>query len=181
MGDVGIIVIDGLCGFFLIFVTKVVKEAKNIYTIKYKNDYIKQLWGRRMPLITLHVLTQAIQRKLNISEQEARHYAEIVMDMFGYDDCIIDNILDHADRRLFYRLESEGILRTRREEALLSDGTNWRIRYWQFQKKEIFSTEPKKKNKKTPTKQKPITTYDSQTIYSSLPETAWTTRKTHAI
>jgi hypothetical protein len=158
-----------------------VEEGKNIYTIKYKIDCIKQLWGRRMPLITLNVLTHALQRRLSISEKEARGYAEIVMDLFGYDDCIIDNVLDHADRRLFYRLESEGILSTRREEALLSDGTNWRIRYWQFQKKEIFSTEPKKKIKTATVKQKTIPTYDSQTIYSSLPETAWTTRKTHTI
>lgn len=134
-----------------------------------------------MPLVTLDVLTHAIQKRLNISEKEARGYAEIVMDMFGYDDCIIDNILDHTDRRLFYRLESEGILSTRREEALLSDGTNWRIRYWEFQKKEIFSSEPRKKIKHPRTKNKVLSTYESHTIYSSLPETAWTTRKTHTI
>ncbi|KYK25400.1 hypothetical protein AYK25_09475 [Thermoplasmatales archaeon SM1-50] len=134
-----------------------------------------------MPLITLHVLTLAIQQRLNISEQEAKGYAEIVMDMFGYDDCIIDNILDHSERRLFYRLESEGILRTRREEALLSDGSNWRIRYWQFQKKVIFSPESKKKPKSASSKSKPLPPYKSHTIYSSLPETAWTTRKTHFI
>lgn len=131
-----------------------------------------------MPLVTLQILTQAIQRKLNISEKEARGYAEIVMDMFGYDDCIIDNILDHADRRLFYRLEAEGILGTRREEALLSDGTNWRIRYWEFQKKVIFAPETKRKTKHTKPKNKPLPHYTTQTIYASLPETAWTTRKT---
>lgn len=131
-----------------------------------------------MPLVTLQILTKAIQRKLDISEKEARGYAEIVMDMFGYDDCIIDNILDHADRRLFYRLEAEGILGTRREEALLSDGTNWRIRYWEFQKKAIFSHEPKKKTKLSKAKHKAITPLTCQSIYSSLPETAWTTRKT---
>jgi hypothetical protein len=137
-----------------------------------------------MPLITLHALAKAIQRKLNISEKEARGYAEIVMDMFGYDDCIIDNSLDHADRRLFYRLEEEGILYTRRDEAILSDGTNWRIRYWVFQKNVIFPTETKKKVKICRPKNKPIKTippYNPNAIYSSLPETAWTTRKTHFI
>jgi hypothetical protein len=131
-----------------------------------------------MPLVTLNVLTLAIKRRLNINEKKARVYAEIVMDLFGYDDCIIDNILDHADRRLFYRLESEGILATRREEALLSDGTNWRIRYWEFQKKVIFSRESKKKIKHLHqnTTIPPATT--KQTVYSSLPDTAWTTRKT---
>jgi hypothetical protein len=137
-----------------------------------------------MPLISLQALAKTIQKKLNISEKEARGYAEIVMDMFGYDDCIIDNSLDHADRRLFYRLEEEGILYTRRDEAILSDGTNWRIRYWVFQKNVLFPTETKKKVKIGRQKNKPIKTllpYDPNALYSSLPETAWTTRKTHFI
>jgi hypothetical protein len=138
-----------------------------------------------MPLISLQTLTKTIQKKLNISEKEARGYAEIVMDMFGYDDCIIDNILDHADRRLFYRLEAEGILSTRRDEAVLSDGTNWRIRYWVFEKNVLFHSETKKKVKLARSKNKQpvksIPPYDPNAIYSSLPETAWTTRKTHFI
>jgi hypothetical protein len=131
-----------------------------------------------MPLITLNALTTILQKKLVITEKEARRYAEIVMDMFGYDDCILDNILDHNDRRLFYRLESEGILYTRRDEALLHDGTNWRIRYWVFQKNVIFPSETKKKGRTIKTKNKPVHSFDPHAIYSSLPETAWTTRKT---
>jgi len=141
-----------------------------------------------MPLITLHALIQTIQRKLDVSENEARRYAEIVMELFGYDDCIIDNVLDHADRRLFYRLEAEGLLYTRRDEAILSDGTNWRIRYWVFQKNVLFEQEPKKpepkkkakiRRAKTKPAVKPTPAYDPNTVYSSLPDTAWTTRKTH--
>ncbi len=131
-----------------------------------------------MPVITLNALTKTIQRKLNVTEREARGYAEIILDLFGFDDCIIDNILDHTERRLFYRLESEGILNTRREEALLSDGTNWRIRYWVFEKNVMFASEPKKKIKLAPAKNKQTPSYDPHTIYSSLPETVWTTRKT---
>ena len=134
-----------------------------------------------MPLVTLNVLTKAIQRKLNVNEKEARRYAEIVMDIFGYDDCIIDNMLDHSDRRLFYRLESEGILTTRRDEALLCDGTTWRIRYWEFQKNAIFSSETKTKGRNFRTKNSNVPSYNPHTIYSSLPETVWTTRKTHVI
>ena len=140
---------------------------------------------RRMPLIPLHALATIIQRKLSVSDKEARHYAEIIMDMFGYDDCILDNILDHSDRRLFYRLEAHGILYTRRDEAILSDGTNWRIRYWVFQKNIMFEPETKKKAKKSRAKNtqpaKPLPPYDPNTVYSTLPETAWTTRKTHFI
>jgi hypothetical protein len=132
-----------------------------------------------MPLIPLNVLSKAIQRKLNIDEKEARRYAEILMDIFGYNDWVIDNMLDHSDRRLFYRLESEGILNTRRDEALLSDGTNWRIRYWEFQKNSLFSYETKKGERSIRTKNRNAPSYSLHTIYSSLPEKVWTTRKTH--
>ena len=134
-----------------------------------------------MPLVTLNALAKTIQRKLNVNEKESRRYAEIVMDMFGYDDCIIDNMLDHSDRRLFYRLESEGILITRRDEALLCDGTNWRIRYWEFEKNAIFPSETKTKGRRIRTKNRIVPSYNPPTIYSSLPETAWTTRKTQLI
>jgi len=140
-----------------------------------------------MPLITLHALTYTLQRKLNISESEARRYAETLLELFGYDDCIIDNVLDHAERRLFYRLEAEGFLYTRRDEAILSDGTNWRIRYWVFQKNVLFESEPKKTvpikktkiSRKTKPVVKPTPAYDPNTVYSNLPDTAWTARKTH--
>ncbi len=134
-----------------------------------------------MPLITLNLLCKAIQRKLHVNEKEARQYAEIIMDIFGYDDCVIDNMLDHSDRRLFYRLESEGILNTRRDEALLSDGTNWRIRYWEFQKNSIFSSELKKNGRNIRTKNKKASSNNNHTVYSSLPEMVWATRKTHVI
>jgi len=134
-----------------------------------------------MPLVTLNALSKTIQRKLNVNEKVARQYAEILMDIFGYEDFVIDNVLDHSDRRLFYRLESEGILNIRREEAILSDGTNWRIRYWEFQKNSIFSSEIKTKERNIKIKDKNIPSYDLHNIYFSLPETVWTTRKTHLI
>jgi hypothetical protein len=134
-----------------------------------------------MTLVTLNLLCKTIQRKLNVNEKEARRIAEIVMDIFGYDDCVIDNMLDHSDRRLFYRLEAEGILNTRRDEALLSDGTNWRIRYWEFQKNSIFSSEIQKNERNIRIKNKKAPSNSNHTVYSSLPETVWATRKTHVI
>ena len=44
------------------------------------------------------------------------------MDLFGLDDRIIDNVLEHEERQLFYLFESEGILNTEREEISLHDG-----------------------------------------------------------
>ena len=135
-----------------------------------------------MPIVTLAVLAKAIRIKLAVDETEARHYAEIVLDLFGYDDCIIDNVLEHKERCLFYRLESEGLLLTRREEIILDDGRNWRIHYWFLQKGIILHPEMEKNGK--PLKKKNGDLHipsPHSSIYSSLPEEAWAARKTYSV
>ena len=135
-----------------------------------------------LPVITLAVLTKAIKIKLNIDETEARRHAETVLDLFGYDDCIIDNVLEHKERCLFYRLESEGILHTIREEIILDDGRNWRIHYWLLQKTLIFHPEIEKSGKPIRKKNGTLPTISPQSsIYSSLPEEAWVVRKTFSV
>jgi len=135
-----------------------------------------------LPIITLAVLAKAIRIKLDIDETEARQYAEIVLDLFGYDDCIIDNILEHKERCLFYRLEAEGILHTRREEIILDDGRNWRTHYWFLQKTLIFHPEMEKSGKPVRKKNGDLHVQSPHSsIYSSLPEEAWAARKTFSV
>jgi hypothetical protein len=135
-----------------------------------------------MPIVTLAVLAKAIRIKLDIDETEARRYAEIVLDLFGYDDSIIDNVLEHKERCLFYRLESEGLILTRREEIILDDGRNWRIHYWILQKTIIFHPEMEKSGKPIRKKnQDPHVQSPHSSIYSSLPEEAWAARKTFSV
>jgi len=130
-----------------------------------------------MPLVTLNALAKAIQRRLDVNGDEARRYAGIVMDMFGYDDSIIDNILEYQDRRLFYRLESEGLLNTRCEETILHNGKNWRIHYWILQKHAIFQSGTDKNERNTRKKNRNAPVSNPRVIYSSLPERAWAGRK----
>jgi hypothetical protein len=135
-----------------------------------------------LPVITLAVLTKAIRITLEVDETEARQFAETVLDLFGYDDCIIDNILEHKERCLFYRLEAEGILHTRREEIILDDGRNWRIHYRFLQKTIIFHPEMEKSGK--PVRKKNAELHlpsPHSSIYSSLPEEAWAARKTYSV
>lgn len=135
-----------------------------------------------LPIITLAVLAKAIRIRLDIDETEARRYAETVLDLFGYDDCIIDNVLEHKERCMFYRLESEGLLLTRREEIILDDGRNWRIHYWILQKTVIFHPEMEKSNKPIRKKNGDLHVQSPHSsIYSSLPEEAWSARKTFSV
>jgi hypothetical protein len=101
-------------------------------------------------IVTLDVFTKAIAHKIGIDEKDARHDANFVMDIFGFGDRIIDNVLEPEDRQLFYILEEEEMLRTEREENTLYDGREWRTHYWLFNKEAIFryasSNEPKDVN-----------------------------------
>jgi len=131
-------------------------------------------------IITLDDLSKAIANRVGIDIEEARRDAGFVMDIFGYDDRVIDNVLDPEDRQLFYILEEEGMLTTEREETTLYDGREWRTHYWVLKKNTILEY-AKDKNKRPrailPEKRIVNKEPDDQDLYSTLPEDVWTTRK----
>ena len=65
-----------------------------------------------------------------MSEEESTEAAEHIINFFGYNDRVIDNMLEPEDRDSFYTMEDVGILQTEREETTLFDGREWRIHYW---------------------------------------------------
>jgi hypothetical protein len=136
-----------------------------------------------MNIITLENLSKAIANRVGVGIEEAKRDAGFVLDIFGFDDRVIDNVLDPEDRQLFYILEEEGMLTTEREETTLYDGREWRTHYWMLKKNSIlkYSKDNKKeiitamRNKNQPVQ--PIEdTYDED-IYTTLEEDMWTTRK----
>jgi hypothetical protein len=98
------------------------------------------------------------------------------MDLFGFDDRIIDNILEHEERQLFYLLESVGFLSTEREEIFLHDGRSWRIHYWTIKKKKIRLFSERRFHDQSYRVEK-VEKTPYETIYSYLPKYVWTTRK----
>src|SRR5947209_18677006 len=85
-----------------------------------------------LEIITVEDLSQAIQDRIGLVTEEAERDAEFVMDIFGFSDRIIDNVLEPEDRQLFYILEEEGLLKTEREETTLYDGREGRTQYWLY-------------------------------------------------
>ncbi|MHB8396959.1 MAG: DUF6015 family protein [Thermoplasmataceae archaeon] len=65
-----------------------------------------------------------------MSKEEAMEAAEHLINFFGYNDRVIDNMLEPEDRDAFYTMEDIGVLQTEREETTLFDGREWRIHYW---------------------------------------------------
>ena len=139
-----------------------------------------------MNIITLDDLSKAIANRVGVAIEEARRDAGFVLDIFGFDDRVIDNVLDPEDRQLFYILEEEGMLTTEREETTLYDGREWRTHYWMLRKETIlrYAKEPPKHVRTTMYDSKqPLHTVQGMTsdfTYDSLDEELWTTRKINA-
>ena len=122
-----------------------------------------------MEFITVEDLSQAIQDRIGLGTEEAERDAEFVMDIFGFNDRIIDNVLEPEDRQLFYILEEEGLLTTEREETTLYDGREWRTHYWLFRKDKVFVSAMEHR-------QKTANSSAEADIYADLPDDVWATR-----
>jgi len=132
-----------------------------------------------MKIITLDDMSRAIANRMGINGEKARRVAGFVMDLFGYDDLIIDNILDPEDRQLFYILEAEGMLTTGREETTLYDGRAWLTHYWQLRKNIIlrYAKYDIKRDRNIIFIKKQIKETSVRNIYSALSEEVWNARK----
>ncbi len=129
-----------------------------------------------MDLITVDILKQAIKNKIGLHPIQAKHIAQFIMEIFGYETRIIDNILSADKRQIFYMLEGENILTTSREQTRLYDGREWMIHYWSLNTSTILrysiqgrchplkETTPEKKQNPT-------------NIYNTLSEEKWLNRK----
>jgi len=131
-----------------------------------------------MNFLTLDDLSKAISNRVGIDIDEAQRDAGFVMDIFGFDDRVIDNVLDPEDRQLFYILEEEGMLTTEREESTLYDGREWRTHYWRLRKDVVlrYSKEANGERRYLIDKKQPVNVSDDD-IYDNIDEDMWVTRK----
>jgi hypothetical protein len=130
-------------------------------------------------IITLADLSKAISNRVGIEIEEARRDAGFVMDIFGFQDRVIDNVLDPEDRQLFYILEEEGMLTTEREETTLYDGREWRTHYWVIRKNVIlkYAKDENKRVRSVLSDKQTIEDISDEVIYDALEDDIWVTRK----
>lgn len=94
-----------------------------------------------VPTIDLMTLSRAVRRGVGhegMRREDAEAIAGHILNFFGFNERIIDNVLEPDDRDTFYMLEDCGILETERDETTLYDGREWRIHYWMFRKERIL-------------------------------------------
>ena len=111
--------------------------------------------------ITIDKLARAVQKRLKVGKDEAHALSQRVMNYFGFENVIVDNALDQADRRLFYRLHDAGLLRTSWENMLLLSGKHWRIFYWEINESDLDRVLSEGKNA------------SEEPLYNSLPDEYW--------
>lgn len=119
--------------------------------------------SRVNPIITYEELSRAVQNKMEVTEDIASDIALRVLNYFGFEDEIIDNVLDQDDRRMFYFLQDVQMLQTRWEEAVLPNGRTWRVFYWMLNVDNIL------KFAVPPQEEAPL----ELGLYDSLPEDVW--------
>jgi len=128
--------------------------------------------GGSLELIKVDELTTAIKNSIDEKGMEtsaAQMMAEHVLNFFGFNDRIIDNILEQEDRDVFYMLEDAGLLTTEREETTLYDGREWRIHYWLFEKDKIIEKIRSETKKEEHSR-------EEQNIYDEIPDGVWSSR-----
>ena len=116
--------------------------------------------------ITHDVLMRALHHILGmgLSDEELSGLAYYILNFFGFDDYVIDNILTPKDRDVFYTLEEKGLLGTLQEEVFIKRGKLWRIHYWVLRRENIIryaSIEPDEKKS------------DYSAIYEHLSDEIW--------
>jgi len=96
-------------------------------------------------LIDYKILGDAIVRLVSMSPEEtsaAEGMADHLLGFFGYQDRVIDNMLEPADRNIFYQFQDWGLLKTVSEETTLWDKREWRIHYWLLNSDKILNWTP---------------------------------------
>ena len=114
-------------------------------------------------MVTPEQLARALENRVSLKKDIAMDVAIRVMDYFGFEDTIIDNILNQEDRRLFYFLQDTGLMRTHWEETFLPSGRSWRIFYWRLNVSKIRDYAQMEEE----TEEAEIG------LYESLPDNAW--------
>ena len=86
-----------------------------------------------MERISRDRLIKALQRTVGtngLPPEAIEGLADYLLELFGYNEAISDEMLDSSDRDIFYMLEDEGILTTETDEVTIRGGKKWIVHYW---------------------------------------------------
>ena len=111
-------------------------------------------------------IVHSVEGKKKMDYDDAKEAAAHVLNFFGFNVRIIDNVLEPEDRDLFYMLEDAKLLATENAEVTLYDGREWRIHYWVLDADKIVEAAAEQRTEETKVK-------DDDEVYKELPTQAW--------
>jgi hypothetical protein len=120
-----------------------------------------------MATITVEDLEKALLNTLGkkgMSNEEVKKLAQYVMNFFGFEDMVSDNLLKAKDRDVFYTLQDVGILSTFQDQISIKKGKIWRIHYWVLKKNNIYKLANQEKKTKGE---------NDYNIYSEISDDVW--------
>jgi hypothetical protein len=124
-----------------------------------------------MVTITVEDVESALMNTLGkkgMAEDEVKKLAAYVMNFFGFDDTVSDNLLKAKDRDVFYMLQDVGLLTTFQDQITIKKGKIWRIHYWVLKKDEIL---------KMANYKEPEIKGDEYAIYNEISNDVWNREK----
>ncbi len=86
--------------------------------------------GRKRPVISLNELARAIMHETSVTVKDAEETALVLLNIFGFETRIVDNVLDNSERSLIRTLEDAHLIKTEREDCILEDGRDWHMHFW---------------------------------------------------
>jgi hypothetical protein len=124
--------------------------------------------GGSVAVLTVGELTEAIRHTLvahgKVPADRAEAVATQVLNYFGAEEMVLDNVLSAEDRDTFYQLEEEGLLTSEEEDAMVARGKTWRIHYWLLRKASIGAAA---RPPEAPAKE------DPGAVYQDMPMETW--------
>jgi hypothetical protein len=94
-----------------------------------------------MVVVSIKDLKVALEKALSskqLSHEQIERLSERIMDLFGFEDQVVDNRLSTEDRDIFYMLEEAGLVTTIEDDVQVQKGKTWRIYYWVLKKDQIM-------------------------------------------
>ncbi len=140
--------------------------------MKVQEEGVTKISDEERNFTNIGELSMAISKGLSLqnrsmSQEEAFEAAEHLINFFGYNDRVIDNMLEPEDRDAFYTMEDIGVLQTEREETTLYDGREWRIHYWILNVGRIIELS------KIKTVETSVEKNEAYQIYEEIPDEYW--------
>ncbi|MEM5772024.1 MAG: DUF6015 family protein [Candidatus Aenigmatarchaeota archaeon] len=138
-------------------------------------NYTTKIFSFKNELITPEILGTAIYNALNTSgnfsdKKECYDIAQRIMNLFGFENEVLDNILENGERSIFYLLEEFEILKSKHLDTIIPYdlGKTWRINLWKLNPekiKEYFNLNVNSNGKEKNS--------EFENIYNFLSEDAW--------